>query len=53
VIKYLTSKGIPTNATLCFVMPQFNTHPSTLNTATQFSNATNEMENFVAEALKS
>jgi hypothetical protein len=32
--------------------PQFNTHPSTVNTATQFSNATNEMESFVAEALK-
>ncbi len=32
--------------------PQFNTHPSTFNTATQFSNATNEMESFVAEALK-
>jgi len=32
--------------------PQFNTHPSTFNTATQFSNATNEMGNFVAEALK-
>jgi len=27
-------------------------HPSTVNTATQFSNATNEMESFVAEALK-
>lgn len=32
--------------------PQFNTHPSTFTTATQFSNATNEMENFVKEALK-
>jgi len=32
--------------------PQFNTHSSTVATATQFSNATNEMESFVEEALK-
>lgn len=32
--------------------PQFNTHPSTVATATQFSKATNEMESFVAEAIK-
>ncbi len=32
--------------------PQFNTHPSTVTTATQFSSATNEMESFVEEALK-
>jgi transaldolase len=31
--------------------PQFNTHPSTVATATSFSKATNEMENFVAEAI--
>jgi len=32
--------------------PQFNTHPSTVATATQFSNATDEMEAFVAESMK-
>jgi len=32
--------------------PQFNTHPSTAATASSFSKATNEMESFVAEALK-
>jgi len=31
---------------------QFNKHPSTVATATQFSNATNEMESFVEEALR-
>jgi len=35
-----------------FEPPQFNTHPSTAVTATQFSNATNEMESFVEEAVK-
>ncbi|UCB45548.1 MAG: transaldolase [Spirochaetota bacterium] len=33
-------------------IPQFNTHPSTIATAEAFSKATDEMENFVAEALK-
>jgi transaldolase len=32
--------------------PQFNTHPSTIATAEGFSKATNEMESFVAEAVK-
>ena len=32
--------------------PQFNTHPSTAATANSFSKATDEMESFVAEALK-
>lgn len=32
--------------------PQFNTHSSTVATASGFSNATDEMENFVADALK-
>jgi len=32
--------------------PQFNIHPSTVATAKQFSAATDEMENFVAESLK-
>lgn len=31
---------------------QFNTHPSTVATAAEFSKATDDMENFVAEALK-
>jgi transaldolase len=31
---------------------EFNTHPSTIGTATEFSNATNEMEKFVEEAIK-
>jgi len=33
--------------------PQFNTHPSTIATAKQFGGATDEMENFVVEAIKS
>jgi transaldolase len=32
--------------------PQFNTHPSTIATAKAFSKATDEMESFVAGALK-
>jgi transaldolase len=32
--------------------PQFNTHPSTVATATGFSKATDDMEGFVAETLK-
>jgi transaldolase len=32
--------------------PQFNSHPSTVATAASFSNATNDMERFVKEALK-
>jgi transaldolase len=32
--------------------PQFNTHPSTVGTAKEFSGATDEMENFVKEAVK-
>jgi transaldolase len=32
--------------------PQFNTHPATVATAASFSKATNEMESFVAEAIK-
>lgn len=32
--------------------PQFNTHPSTQATAKEFSKATDDMEAFVAEALK-
>jgi len=31
--------------------PQFNTHPATIATAQQFSKATDEMENFVAESI--
>jgi transaldolase len=31
---------------------EFNTHPSTVGTATEFSNATNEMEKFVQEAIR-
>jgi hypothetical protein len=31
---------------------EFNTHPSTVATATEFSAATNEMEKFVEEAIK-
>ncbi len=33
--------------------PQFNTHPATIATAQQFGAATDEMENFVAEAINS
>lgn len=31
--------------------PQFNTHPATIATAKQFSAATDEMENFVADSI--
>ncbi|MFW6139516.1 MAG: hypothetical protein ACOC7U_10135, partial [Spirochaetota bacterium] len=31
--------------------PQFNTHPSTAATARQFSESTDKMEEFVAEAI--
>jgi len=31
---------------------EFNTHPSTVATATEFSKATNEMQSFVQEAIK-